>query len=319
MDQLKKFEIHYYLPIGVHSVDALMRNKCEADFLAIFFEALEILDLDVSLEAEALAEGGVREIWKALGDNNNQITLVLAVLAIVLTQVPNTDEEMADLKKEETRLSIEEKKLTIEKLKEDLNKQELPPEESVKSAARVVDESYKTRVRKSNFYKELLKNPTISEVGFTSLDSKGKPATEEKKVKRDSFINFIFGSNQLAPIKNDNALIEVVAPVLNEGKAKWKGIYEEAFISFDMNDGDFKRAVLAKEISFKNGTLLICTLRINKRIDESGEIVISGYTVETVLDKIDGGVSVETPQGKAYRHTTKLRDNQSDMFNDKDA
>lgn len=209
--------------------------------------------------------------------------------------------------------------MTIEKLKKELERNEPLSEEITKSVTKIINQSYKTQTKKSSFYKELLKNSKVKEVGFTGLGLNGTTVIDEKKVERKHFSKFILNSNQLPPIKNENALIEVVAPVLTEGKAKWKGIFEEKLISFEMNDDDFKRAVLSKEISFKNGASLICALRINKKIDESGEVAISGYTVETVLDKVDGGVTVETSQGKAYRHTKKLKDNQSDMFNNTDA
>lgn len=109
MDRLQKIEIHYYLPDGIHSIDAMMRNKCESDFLAIFSETVDILGLDIQIEAEALAEGGVRELWTAIGNNNNQITLMISIIALVFAIFPDSDNELSDLQKEESRLSIVEK------------------------------------------------------------------------------------------------------------------------------------------------------------------------------------------------------------------
>ena len=58
----EKFEIHYYLKDGSHSMDAVVKNKCEAELLAVAYEIIDLLDLDVTINAEALREGGVKEL-----------------------------------------------------------------------------------------------------------------------------------------------------------------------------------------------------------------------------------------------------------------
>jgi hypothetical protein len=64
MSALKKFEIHYFLPDNMHSMDAVVKNKCEAEFLAIAYEVIRLLELDITLNTEALKEGGLRDIWE---------------------------------------------------------------------------------------------------------------------------------------------------------------------------------------------------------------------------------------------------------------
>ena len=117
------------------------------------------------------------------------------------------------------------------------------------------------------------------------------------------------------PIDTDeNAQIEIVAPVLQKGNAKWRGIYKGETINFSMNDPDFKEAVLAKQISFKNGDVIVCVLDIHRELNEIGEVKPKDYIVRIVLDKHENGVLTETSEGKKYRREKKyeiVRENYS--------
>ena len=86
-----------------------------------------------------------------------------------------------------------------------------------------------------------------------------------------------------------------------------------------MDDREFKSAVLSRQISFKNGSEIVCVLIIHKKIDELGEVVTSGYSVDVVLENIESGLPKETPHGKRYRHTQKLIEAQNDLFGDENA
>lgn len=313
MELAQKFEIHYHLLGESHSMDAFVKNKCEAEFLAVAAEVADILGVQIDWESEALEEGGIREIWVALGSNSAQIALVISTLAFIWSMVPQTDQELIELQKEETRLSIEERRLAIEKLKKDLEK-ESPSKEAIKTSAKIVNDSYKVVTRKSNFYKSLSGYEKIYRVGFVGLDIEGREIEEERTVDREDFGRFVLRSNELEPLKVNNARIEIVAPVLVEGKAKWKGLYENEPISFSMDDREFKNAVLSKQVSFKNGAAIICVLLVHRKVDELGDVVTSAYSVEVVLENVESSTPVETPQGKRYRHTQKLLESQEDMF-----
>lgn len=313
MDLAQKFEIHYHLLDKSHSFNALVKNKCEAEFIAVAIEVAEILGVQLVWESQALEEGGVREIWAALGSNSSQIAIVISVLALVWSVIPHNDQELVDLQKEETRLSIEEKKLEIEKLRKDLEKN-VPTKEAVKSASKIIKNSYKITTRRSNFYKLISECKKIYQLGFSTLDLKNRYIEDEKIVANSDFNKFIVTSNELKPLTIKSAQIEIVSPVLKEGKAKWKGIYENENISFTMDDSEFKSAVLSRQISFKNGSEIICVLDIYKKINELGEVVTSGYSVVIVLESIESGISKETPQGKKHKHTQKLQNAQNDLF-----
>lgn len=313
MNLSKKIEVHYYFSDNSHSMNALVKNKCEAEFLAVAIELASILEIPFELDSEALKKGGIKEVWKAIGDNSTQIAFVISVLALISSTIPRTDQELIDLQKEDVKLSIEERKLKLKNIKLEIEKNKLSGE-SIKDAAEIASNNYKIATRKSNFYKILANYEKVSKLGFTELNIDDKALTEEKVVLRKDFQNFVLKSNQLESLTNSNAHIEIVAPVLKEGKAKWKGLYENNPISFAMDDKDFKNDIISKKLSFKNGDEIICVLLIHKKVDELGEIVTSGYSVEVVLENIHSGSSSKTNQGKRYSYNKKMHDRQSDMF-----
>ncbi len=313
MEFPSKFEIHYYFSDNSHSMNALVRNKCEAEFLAVAIEVAETLGIHLELDCEALQEGGLREVWKALGENSAQIALVISTLALIFSVIPKTDQELVDLQKEDLRLSIEQRKNALGKIKGDIENDNVTSE-TIDSASKIASINYKVVTRKSNFYKTLSTYEKVSQVGYSELSIEGKPLSDERIIVREEFPRFILIYQDLKPLKDSSAYIEIVAPVLIDGKAKWKGIYDGQPISFAMNDKEFKMAVVSKQLSFKNGDGIVCVLLIHKKVDELGEVVTSGYSVDVVLENVHSGVSGETTQGKRHRHTKKMKDGQDDMF-----
>jgi hypothetical protein len=88
---LKKIELHYFFLDDSHLMNALIRNKCEAEFLAVATEVSSILGIPLDIDSEALKEGGLKEVWKAVGENSAQIALVISSLALIWSIVPNRD------------------------------------------------------------------------------------------------------------------------------------------------------------------------------------------------------------------------------------
>lgn len=318
MRNARKFEIHYYLDDGSHSMNAFIKNKCEAEFLEIVKEISKVFDISLTLEAQALEEGGIREIWKVVGNNASQITLVLIIVQILLSFIPTKDkelvviqdEELIALQKEDLRLSIQERKQRIEKAVEE------PNEVTIKEAAEAADLNYKIIRRKSNFYKSLQTCKKISHAGFSILDESDCKVGEEKIVERQHFSRFILEEDELKPITTDDAVIDIVAPVLTDGRAKWKGIYNGEHISFDMNDLDFKHKVLNKQVSFRNGTQIVCVLTVRNKLNEAGEVTLIGYTVNTVLKFGEIGAIEETSGGRTYKQAKKMQENQGTLFSE---
>lgn len=310
-----KLELHYYFGDLSHSMDARIRNKCESEFLAIVSEISSQLAIKVHIDSEALAEGGVKEIWKFVGKNSGQIALILSILSLILSRIPITDQELEKLQKEELQLSIEEKRLNIEKLKREANSGQLP-DKSLEEAVKILDKNYKVVTRRSNFYKCLGTYDKVKKIGLTPLDCHSKPIQKEAQIQRADFSRFVLKSNGLEPKTIENASIEIVSPVLKEGNYKWRGIYLGEPISFSMKDKDFKINVLNEKEVFRHGSTIECVLIINRKLDEIGDVIITGYSVDTVLSKTDGVTTNHTSQGKKYIYEKEQLAAQIELFND---
>jgi hypothetical protein len=313
MKNSEKLELHYYFQDQSHTIDATVRNKCEAELLALVHEVSRVVGAQILIEAEPSAEGGFRDIWRALGENQNQLTLILLVVTLILSRIPVGDREHADLQKELTRLSVEEKQLSIEKLRRELARGEVTVE-AVEATRAVAESEPKVITRKSNFYRHVSNYEKVSKVSVRRLDGGGRPLEEERPVERRDFPRFIIASSELPPLVIDDAIIEIVSPVLKEGTYKWKGLYDGELIGFIMADSEFRAAVLGERVSFKHGTAIECVLKIGRKLDEAGDVVVTGYSVVVVLRKIDGFSSSDMPQGRQLKDAKRKQRGQGDLF-----
>ncbi|HAS3381188.1 TPA: hypothetical protein I6122_003825 [Vibrio cholerae] len=311
--QSTKLQMHYYLENDSHSMDAIARNKCEAEIIAIVQEVAKILNAQIVIEAEAWKEGGLRDIWAFTNANAAVISAIVSIAGIIISRVPTTDPELEQLQKEDLKLSILERRLNLAKLQKEIDANTVT-QNTVEKVAQLVDTNYKVVTRKSNFYKQLNNTPKITKVGINGLDEDGEEAFKEGMVQRTDFKRFILHSNTLPLQIDENAVIEIISPVLRNGKHKWKGLYQGESISFAMKDKDFKRDVLTEKISFTHGAAIKCVLHIQRKLDEVGEVVITGYAVDTVVENGQETVFKETLQGKKYRHQKALKDAQQDLF-----
>ena len=312
MDDADFLELHYLLRDDAHSMDAVVRNKCEAELLAVFGEVARLLKVNVRIETTAYTEGGLKELWKAIGANKDQLGWIIAVVALVLTRIPVGDKETDTYSREVARLTVEEKKLTIEKLKRELDQGKPPKPAVVEQTTSAIEGNLKVIARRSNFYKLLLKYDKVTGVGFTPQAKDDERF--ESQVLRQDFFRFVLLTDKLPVEIIQEAPVEIVAPVLREGNYEWKGLYDGNPISFKMADEEFKDSVLRGEVSFQHGTTIQGVLNVHRKFDELGEILITGYTMPTVISKSDGGTLVETPQGGRHRHDKKLAENQGQLF-----
>lgn len=313
MQYANKLELHYYFNDDTHSMDAQLRNKCEFELLAIINEVSHELGIKITIDVEASSEGGFKDKWKIFGENAPHISVVIAILALILSRIPLSNPELDKLKIEETKLSIQEKKLNIEKLKTELARDDVNGV-TIASAVDAVDTNLKLVARRSNFYKSISHCHKIKSVGFSGLGDNNETIEAEKIVHRPDFQKFILHSNDMPALTFDDAKIEIISPVLKQGDFKWKGIYNGETINFTMSDSDFKQDVILKRISFQNGSTIECVLKIARKLNEVGEIVPAGFTVETVIKKIDGEARFETTQGKRHRFHKKEMASQGDLF-----
>ncbi len=308
-----KFQMHYYFGDDSHTMDALVRNRCEAEIIAILTEIAKTLDEKILIECEAHREGGLRDIWKLTNANAGVLSVIVGVAAIAVPLLPKSDSELERLQKEDLRLSIEERKLRVQKLKAEI-KTDSVQTETVAEVAEVVNENYKVITRRSNLFKHLSTYNKVTKLGVNSLLPDGQEMNPEFEIVRGNFKRFILSSNVLPVETVEEAVIEIVSPVLMRGNYKWKGIFEGEAISFSMKDPIFKQDVHDERISFQHGSSIKCALNIHSKLDEVGEIVTTGYSVETVLDNINGREINQTSQGLAYRHKRTLQKAQGDLF-----
>jgi hypothetical protein len=305
--------LHYYLADDSHAMDAAVRNKCEAEALAIFHEIARLLDVKISIECVVPKEGGLLESWNFLGKHKDELTVISSVvmplIVVALTKAPKSDPELGRLSKEEKRLSIIEKELRIELLKRELLTNEIS-KEAIEFASHVLDCNQKVAFRKSNFYRFLNSYKKVSGIGLTSLNKDSVKTEEEQYVDRRDFRRFVLATDKLPAEIIEDAKIEIISPVLKEGDYQWKGIYEGGIIPFSMVDSEFRNSVLREEVSFKHGSVIECVLNIERKFNEVGDITPTGYAVTTVLKKTDGVVSVETVQGKRFLRRKKFKEDQ---------
>lgn len=316
----ERLELHYHLVNDAHSMDALVRNKCEAEVLALVRHVAKELGVDAVLESSAFTEGGLREVFKFLMDPKNNSSLVMGGMVLVLIQIvisilalPSTDKEQEALTKELTKLSIEEKKLQIEKLRREAGEGK-PSEETVAEVVSTLNQDYKVLTRRSNFYSQLLPYKKVTAVGFGHIPTGEVIPKNERTTLRADFERFLVRENKLPELVDEAACIEIVAPVITGGNMHWKGLYQGEPISFAMRDSDYKQAVSNRTVSFQHGDSIACLLHTERKLDPTGEIIVTGRYVSLVLEKrSSSGQSAETPQGRRKKFSDKLVSAQSSL------
>ena len=133
------------------------------------------------------------------------------------------------------------------------------------------------------------------------------------EVKRDQFDYYILRTDDLPPMVDQKATIEIISPVLSDARYRWKGIYNKGGITIDfyMQDEDFKRQMIDDKIAFASGMCIDCVLEISRRLSELGEVVNTCYVVRTVVRTRVDKMEIITPQGK--KHLRKMQAEQEQL------
>ena len=305
-----KIELHYFFRNDSHTMNAFVRNECEKELLTIFKEVILSLDIDVDVESEAFTEGGLKEIWKFLGKNGVQITFIVTVFGLVLSRIPVENKELVKLQIENLELDNELKRQELKKIKNEVKAEEELTGEIVERVLEILDKDYKIVWHKSNFYKKLNLYPKVIKLTTQRLNEHNEPVEEEQTIERQQFGSFILRSDTFPPNIDEEAVIDIISPVLKKGNFSWKGFYKGEIINFEMSDQDFKDSVLNKKIEFINGTAIKCVLQQNRRINETGLVKVVQSKVLTVFEVITGENLLATEQGKRYKRDMKLRNDQ---------
>lgn len=262
----QKFQIHYYFDDDSHSMNAYTRNKAEKDMLDTLKQVGLLCDSEVILESEAYQEGGLKEIIV--------IGFILTGSANFFAPFFNNIATHYFIKDAEDReLDKKIKRETLKSLEFDNEKKEKELEQEVDSKL----EDKQTIRYVSNFYTKINNYEKVQKVGFKDIEND----TEEYIVDRQYFKNFILEDNKEV-IEDENATVEIVSPILKEGKFKWRGIYSADKIDFSMGDSGFKEEVINGKHTFSNGSFIECKLQITTTYDEFGDEKRKSYSVKEV-------------------------------------
>jgi hypothetical protein len=288
-------QLHYYLSDNEHSMDAKVFNKVESELLKIVGEVTKILDLEVSIEVQALEEGGLKAIYKFLNKKKNKRKIVIVgtffagiiatIMSDVISQKINSDPEMERLKKQKIELEIQ-------KLKKELNTEETENtkddetfvinQEFINSISIYISELNQVKISKSKFYENLLSVGKVDKVSTQELDENLEPKAVEKIVPRKDFNLFIVKDKDIDPDYENDVTLEIVSPVLRKSRMSWKALLDGEQITFVLKDDVFKNLIISKNLQFSNGTKIICDLETKQKMNDDGEILKTGRTVYNV-------------------------------------
>lgn len=306
-----KIELHYFFSDDSHSINALIRNKCELNLLGILKEISSVINGRLVIESEALTEGGVRERFVLRGKSEFLPSFAAAVFHYVLPLEVDIEKTVSQENKEETKQRLDQlRKELRERERDDAFKIDM------ENAAALFQNNLKIIKLKSNFFRHITNSEKTTKVSVQLVDVLGNLTGKPNVVQRKSFNTYMLVADTLKPETDEAALIEIVSPVLKTGNYKWKGVYVQngKTINFAMKDNYFKNEVISQSVPFKNGTRIQCILESTRKMSELGEIVVTGYSVTTVTNKQDDQVTVETPQGKVVKKKKEKEMQQLDLF-----
>lgn len=309
INELEILQLHYYLSKHSHSMDAKIYNKVESELLKIIDEVARILDLEISIEIQALEEGGIKAIYKFLNKKKNKRNIVIigaffagivgTIMSDVISERIKSNPEMEKLKKEKIELEIK-------KLKKDLgsdkeldfleNKHEeiIINKEFIDSLAIYISEINKVKISKSKFYEFLLKEGKVEKISTQELDSNFKPKSIEKIVTRKDFRLFVINQAEIDSDYKYNVELEIISPVLKRSKLNWRALLNGEQITFSLKDENFKNLIANKSLQFSNGTKIVCELETKQKMDDEGKISPSGRMVYNVTKIIyTDGITID--------------------------
>lgn len=303
MNDLKKqkFQIHYYFDDESHSMNAFVRNKAEKDMLEAIKQVGILLDSELSLETEAYQEGGLKEIiligFLATGVANFLAPSINNIITHYF--IKDAEDRQLDKKiKQETLKGLE---LDNEKKEQELEK-EITLKLEDKHTIRYV----------SNFYTKIINYEKVQKIGFKDIENN----EEEYIVDRQYFKNFILEDNKEI-IEDENATVEIISPILKEGRFKWRGIYSADKIDFSMGDSGFKEEVINGKHTFSNGSFIECKLQITITYDEFGDEKRKDYSVKEVyaVQALAHGDVKIRESGRKKKRKEWVEEHQGSLFN----
>lgn len=297
-------KLHFYRNDELHIIDAFILNECEHELLSVIKILCSDLEIDATIISEIPQEGGFKEIWKFLGKHSGQLSLLIAILALIYSRIPIENKKLTEKQIENIELDNEIKKEQLKQLREKSNRNEVT-NDTIILLVEYFENDFKINWHKSNFYRKLLSEKEVTSISFTATDSNDNNIIAEKIVERNQFSSFIINTTEFPPLIDEEATIEIISPVLKSGNFHWKGYYNKEIIGFQMKDQYFKDSVLNLEVDFNTATAIKCVLQQNRRIDDTGKIYITLNKVITVVEVTTSNNTYETNQGKKYKKQRK--------------
>lgn len=294
---IQKFQVHYYFDDESHAMNAFVRNRAEKDLLEAVKRVLEVVDVASEIETEAYAEGGLLET----------LNLVIpSVSAVAIFLSPAINEILKHhFTKSKTDESIKEE--TLRGMQLDNAIKELDYSEKLGKAL----EDKVVRRHISNYYSRIIQYEKVQKVGFKNLSI----PLGEIVIPRSKFEEFILHDDKTI-VEDDGAEIEIISPVLKEGKFCWRGKYKEESIDFSMGDSKFKAEVISREHQFANGFAMNCLLQITITFDEFGDEKRRNYSVKKVYATKAGEVGAYKLRPLGLKK--KMDKSQQTLFGDGD-
>ncbi|MGM9796143.1 MAG: hypothetical protein ACI3ZY_00920 [Parabacteroides sp.] len=309
-------ELHYWFNDDSHTMNAVVLNKCEYEFLGIAKEIAQKLKVDLEIETEPLAEGGLRSWFKFKAKDKDAIKVgvILYIITTLLgTPLTTAIEELTRMAIQSVFESTEVKQLKEQKEIAELKLDIAKIEAETKRLSRSIDENV-VKKKRSNYYENISTCKKITKVTIDITDGLKKNIYLEREVIKADFPNYIMISDDLEPENDENAVIEIISPVLKKGKYKWSGIYNGEVIQFTMKSNEFKTLVQTGQVIFKNGSSINCHLLTHKKVNVEGEVKITGYEVVLVNHYFENDKPIETPEGKRNRQIREAESNQLTLF-----
>lgn len=315
---LSTLELHYWLKDGSHTMDAHIFNKCEYEFLGVVKELASTLKIKVDVEVEPLENGGIRAWFKFYLENRDAVKLAFLIFLLTdlfCTPLKTTIEKVTEKVLEQVFEDPEIKRLENEKKKAELELDIAKIKAETERQCKSLDEN-KIQKRRSNYYETLSQCNKVEKITIGASDTSREKDFISKDILAKDFELFIMTSDELEPDQDDKAVIEIISPVLKKGKYQWLGIYQGEVIQFKMKSNEFKTMVLSGQVPFKNGSSITCLLIRNKKIDNQGDVKITGYEVTEVYNYFENDTPIETPEGRRKRQRKEDEENQLSLFDE---
>lgn len=315
---LSTLELHYWLNDGSHTMDAHIFNKCEYEFLGVVKELASTLKIKVDVEVVPLESGGIRAWFKFYRENRDAVKLAFLIFLLTdlfCTPLKTTIEKVTEKVLEQVFEDPEIRRLENEKKKAELVLDIAKIKAETERQCKSLDEN-KIQKRRSNYYETVSQCNKVEKITIRASDASREKDFISKDILAKDFELFIMTSDDLEPDQDDKAVIEIISPVLKKGKYQWLGIYQGEVIQFKMKSNEFKTMVLSGQVPFKNGSSITCLLIRDKKIDNQGDVKITGYEVTEVYNYFENDTPIETPEGRRRRQRKENEENQLNLFDE---